>query len=947
MPYPDGPQGPVELLAKEFIDRHRRGESPSIEEYAKANPNLAESIRALFPTLVILDQAAENDQVRDKPAAKGSSGDTGGASSKVVGPIERIGEYRIVREIGRGGMGVVYEAQQESLGRRVALKVMSESFLSSPNALDRFRREAQAAARLHHTNIVPVFDIGEDRGRHFYVMQYIDGSGLDRVLLDGLAPTVRRSGEPGGPSREIGRSLFTGRFDPTAPMIPDENTPKKEDGFEEPAGNRAASESTRIDIAEPFTHSEYFHSVAGIGAQCAGALDYAHRQGTLHRDIKPANLLLDPHGTVWITDFGLAKLIERDDLTASGDMVGTLRYMSPEQFEGRADCRSDVYNLGLTLYELLTLRPAFDESSHHRLLKQVSEGNPPRPRSINGAIPRDLETIVLKAIAHAPANRYQTAGEMADDLQRFLNDRPILARRIGLLERAWRWCRRNRALAALSGLAAGLVLLLMILGAVAYHNRTEALARTTAEQLRAEANLNLAIRAFEDVFAELGEGATAESLRNDEGLWTDVTAVPVLSENDVRVLNTLLKFYDRFIERNENDLALRADTARAHARVGRIEAQLGRRDRAETAFERALALYDDLAATADNPEEYLVEMAAILNYRAELRFPDACGVCCADCRRALEYLRRIPEGTSVDRRARLEEAKSHKRLAFLELVRHHREMAPLTESAHELMEAHMAEAFRILGRLLQVDPKNREYRLQLAQAYFYAWGIARMDDRVEGAVASRRQSLSLLRELVDEAPENPEYRVILAEVLLFSSIGKPGASDPLDPEDLVLLKEAASLLDGLRRRYPQVPRYGVVYAFSQFALGNYYLSVKDTASAEACYETALAIEEAYQKGGPRLLGTLRRNWEMGLQLARLRLMQDRPGDAKSVLESMLRAVGEEDGSERPPNILLSMVYETLADVQERTGDKDATRDSLEKARRLREAGANKTPDDQD
>ncbi len=934
---PDGVQEPVELLAREFIDRRRRGENPSIEDYARAHPNLAESIRTVFPTLVMLER------IPDGPEALRGAGGTSGAGA---GLGERIEEYRIIREIGRGGMGIVYEAEQESLGRRVALKVMSESFVSSPSALDRFRREAQAAARLHHTNIVPVFDIGEDRGRHFYVMQYIDGRGLDRVLQDGLAPTVRGGGDSESPSREIGRSVFAGRFDPTAPMITDDEGLRDRDDPEKPSEIGVVPEPDDDQIAEPFTRIEYFQSVAGIGAQCAAALDYAHRQGTLHRDIKPANLLLDAHGTVWITDFGLAKLVERDDLTASGGLVGTLRYMSPEQFEGRADFRSDVYNLGLTLYELLTLRPAFDESSHHRLLKQVSEGEPPRPRSINRTIPRDLETIVLKAIAHDPDNRYQTAAEMAEDLQRFLDDRPILARRIGLVERGWRWCRRNRALAVLSAVAGLLVLLIMILGAVAYRNRTRALARTRAEQVRAEANLNLAIRAFEDVFAELGEGATAESLRNDEGLWTDATAVGILSEKDIRILNTLLKFYDRFIDRNEEDLALREDTARAYARVGRIEAQLGRHDRAERAFERALALFDELATTAEDPNEFLVELAVILNSRAELRFPDACDVSCADCRRALEYLARVPEGTSVDRRARLEEAKAHKRLAFLELVGHHRRMAPLTESARELMEAHLAEAFRILGKLLRADPRNPEYRLQLAQAYFYAWGVARMDDRFEGAAAARSRSVEILRGLVDEVPENPEYRVILAEVLLFSSIGKPGVSSPVDPGDVPLLKEAASLLDNLRRRYPQVPRYAVVYAFSQFALGNYYLSVQDTDSAEACYEAAMAIENAYREDGPRLFGTVRRNWEMGLQLARLRLMQDRAEDAKSLLESMLGEVDKEDDSERPPSVLLSMIYETLADAREQAGDEDRIRDSLDESRGIREAGADSAPEDE-
>ena len=198
-----------------------------------------------------------------------------------------------------------------------------------------------------------------------------------------------------------------------------------------PASARARKPEAAAVCARrsPPAGSRYWRSVARIGIQVADALQYAHQQGTLHRDIKPANLLLDNRGTVWITDFGLAKLADLDDLTHSGDMVGTLRYMAPEQFEGKADARSDVYNLGLTLYELLTLRPAFDQKDRRRLIRQMTQEEPPRPRKLNPAIPRDLETIVVKAMAADPGHRYQTAGQLAADLRCFLEDRPIRARR--------------------------------------------------------------------------------------------------------------------------------------------------------------------------------------------------------------------------------------------------------------------------------------------------------------------------------------------------------------------------------------------------------------------------------------------------------------------------------------------------------------------------------------
>jgi WD40 repeat protein/alpha-L-arabinofuranosidase len=198
-----------------------------------------------------------------------------------------------------------------------------------------------------------------------------------------------------------------------------------------------------------------------VGLQVAEALAYAHKQGILHRDIKLSNLLLDTRGTVWITDFGLAKIEDSDDLTSPGDIVGTLRYMAPERFQGKADPRSDVYGLGTTLYELLTLRPAFTDSNRVRLIDKVTHEEPARPRKLQPHLPRDLETIVLKAIAKEPQARYQTADDLGIDLRRFLADRPILARRTPLHERTWRWCRRNPMVASLVGISCLLAMCLI------------------------------------------------------------------------------------------------------------------------------------------------------------------------------------------------------------------------------------------------------------------------------------------------------------------------------------------------------------------------------------------------------------------------------------------------------------------------------------------------------
>jgi WD40 repeat protein len=235
----------------------------------------------------------------------------------------------------------------------------------------------------------------------------------------------------------------------------------------------------------------YHRSVAQVGIQVAEALDYAHREGVIHRDIKPSNLLLDAASRVWIADFGLAKT-DGEALTQTGDVVGTLRYMAPERFRGWSDPRSDIYSLGLTLYEMLILRPAFEAADRLELIRRVTHDEPIRPRKLDTRIPRDLETIVLKAIDKEPSRRYPTAGELATDLRRFEEDRPVAARRSTLAERAWRTCKRNPVIVSL---AAGLLLALLagLAGVTSQWIRAKKVSdelRTTVHKVRYDAYVN-------------------------------------------------------------------------------------------------------------------------------------------------------------------------------------------------------------------------------------------------------------------------------------------------------------------------------------------------------------------------------------------------------------------------------------------------------------------------
>ncbi len=453
----------IERLVDEFAARIRRGERPDVEEFVGRYPHLADDIREILPAMARLERALDPVEALPDPSPAAYA---------------RFRDFRIVREIGRGGMGVVYEAEQVSLGRPVALKVLTQRMLRDATQRLRFVREARAAARLHHTNIVPVFGFGEHDGIPYYVMQLIEGSALDAVIdevarLEGLArshPTPDRR-----PATMPARSLLTGRFslphdlgpevastppgEPDTPSRPIDSTPASGPclgGIDQPPAGHASGVISSVTQPKPDPGSgssearrlTYWQGVARIGVQIASALDYAHRSGVLHRDVKPSNLLLDASGTGWVTDFGLAKTDDHQNLTATGDLLGTLRYMPPEAFEGSSDARSDVYSLGLTLYELVALRPAFGERDRTKLIRQVCHDEAARLRAIRPGVPRDLETIVHKAIEKEPSRRYPTAGELAADLQRFLDDQPIRARRTSTAERVARWSRRHKAWAA-------------------------------------------------------------------------------------------------------------------------------------------------------------------------------------------------------------------------------------------------------------------------------------------------------------------------------------------------------------------------------------------------------------------------------------------------------------------------------------------------------------------
>ncbi len=956
----------IEQLAEEFLERYRRGEHPTIAEYAEAYPAWAGRIRELFPTMLMLEgvklDSSGTSEYRESLTPWSEEG------------LERLGDFRILREIGRGGMGVVYEAIQESLDRHVALKVLPASYSSSPRVLRRFHREAQAAARLHHMNIVSVFGVGQHEGRHFYVMEYIEGCSLDRVLAE-LASTYNH-GERSGRSdsaehrpgyqltedllgAEVARSLLSGKLasGAAAPGASGDRPPRgsaaergsngaipgRSSGSEDGTAPDNATRARRV----PSLGAAYWRSVARIGAHAASALSYAHRQGTLHRDIKPGNLMLDERRNVWITDFGLAKFGDQEDITHPGDVVGTLRYMAPEQLEGRTDARSDIYSLGLTLYELLTLRPAFDAASRHALIHQVSQYEPPRPRTMAPGIPRDLETVVLKAMAREPGHRYATAGELAEDLGRFLEDRPIRARRASKLEHAWRWSRRNPAVATLSATALLLLLALITAGSVGYVRRTQALATESRlraqaedESRRAEANSQLAAEAFDEVFSKLSGASPSRMVGEaNNDLWYSVPVA--VSQRDAAVLTSLLEFYDRFAQQNRDSRRWEYETALAFRRVGDIHQLLGRTKAAGDAYRRAAERFTRLYETGADPAKYVVGLAGVHNELGRLaQDRDDFDAAFRETHQALDLLTEGGRVAAAASSARFELARTYQQLGFLELLRRFGPDAPADRDASSVSggRALTEQALTLLKQLAAEEPANGEYRLLMARCYGHLWGASRFsggDDRQDNDAEA---AIRLLEQLVDDFPNNPQYQMELALTYAITShVSRDAGEESQKPAAMKRVERGVALSEKLVRSYPDVPNYRAVLAMCRLGLTGHLWELQryDDAAKEALQAVELGRVLRHDSPAGRTSGILARALHT---MARIHDLRNEPAALRPFLEELIALESARLNLNSSPPIVPSTLpdaYALLAKTLDELGEPDQASQAARKAAELK------------
>ncbi len=653
-----------------------------------------------------------------------TGGWTGPPAGKVAtgGPVAGPPGYTILGRLGGGGMGEVFRARHEKLGRVVALKLIRGATLA---AVERFGIEAQAVARLQHPNIVQIYEVGEDEGRPFLSLEYVAGGSLDQALQDSPRPA---------------------------------------------------------------------RQVAEMVRAMAAAVHHAHGRGIIHRDLKPANVLLadptDPHapGPVpKITDFGIARLSDADSaMTREGDILGTPAYMAPEQAEGRVDRigpATDVYSLGVILYEMMTGGVPFRGLDAIQTLLLVRTQDPVAPRRLNPKLPRDLETICLRCLAKEPGRRYASASDLADDLGRWLEGRPILARPVGALARLGLWARRRPAIAALSAAVAAVAM--AGLGTVV---AVEVRARRAAERsaAREAARFDVAAEAIGTFHSEVSQ----DLLLKQKGF----------ADTRVALLKQARDFYARLgaLLAGQEDGRSRTALAASYQKLGDLELEIGRKAEAGDAYARGLALREALAREPDSGPEAIADVARMLLKLGEARYfagdPKEALSCFERGRGLLEPVVRDRPGVA---RFRYDLADL---LNDLSAVRNSLGKA---DEARASMD--QARAFR--EELVRTEPGNEEYRDKLVQG-LYNRGVIEPDRDRRVALFTRAEEQRRL--LVEARPAKLAWKADLGRIVL--ALGQERwAVDDL-AGTLARLGQARDLLESVIQQSPEVEiaRYDLI-----------------------------------------------------------------------------------------------------------------------------------------
>jgi serine/threonine protein kinase len=698
---------------------------------------------------------------------------------------ERLGEFRLIAPLGGGGMGVVYLAQQEGLGRKVALKLIRPENMYFPGARDRFRREVDAVAKLQHPGIVPIYTVGEENGVPYFAMELVEGKTIAQCV------EALRGRDPAELTADDLRVVLGAKV--------------------------AASTTTRGSSASHSTvlRGRWVEVCLRLVREVALALAHAHERGVLHRDVKPSNVMITPEGRVLLLDFGLAISQDASRLTRSGSMLGSRPYMAPEQVLGKhreISVVTDVYGLGVLLYELLTLNLPYSPEPPEELDRKIIEGNAEAPSKHNSAVPWDAATVCLTAMDQDPKRRYATADAFARDVTNVLELRPIEARAPSALLRTRRFVQRHPA----ASVALGLSLLVAVGGPAAYafaeRARRIEVAGFNAELSALNAQLAAALEAANESRAR-AEGSFRSALRAVDLMLSEVGSkelsdVPLMEGVRRRLLEQALAFYRSFLEERGDDPEVERRVAEGHDRIARILQQLGRHEEAVTHFASAIEGFerlcgDDEAAAGGNDElaatRSRLELGRLALLRGDLDGADrqvmaarermAPRVAAApdDIAAQLELARAIHLSVSV-LIARGENLRAERLLtdaleadaslaaagpqgAYLATTWWNdlglmlmNDPASFPARADEIESAFLA-ALATSDRALVADPQRVDARIARSVSLNNLAGLYRRTERYEDAKARYQEAFAVLEALTAAYPERVESRKELAHVL--------------------------------------------------------------------------------------------------------------------------------------------------------------------------------------
>ena len=938
----------LDRIVEDFTRRIREGESPSIRQYQKSYPIHHDEIFELLSSVAMIEGL--------KPSAATLAEAQHGSMNQIA-KLERLGDYQIIRELGRGGMGVVMEAIHESLGRRVAIKILPPRWIDNEKYAERFRREAQAAATLHHTNIVSVFGSFESDGYHYFVMEYVDGQGLDKIIHSARTESLS------------GKDALTARRPRSSPQVP-----------------------SRPTLAQMPSGKARFPWIASVGAQIADALQHAHEHEKLHRDIKPSNLLLEPDGRVWLTDFGLVKNTDHPAVTETGDIVGTPRYMAPEAFSGTYDARSETYCLGLTLYEMATLQPAFEEASAPELLKTITTSFPKPARQIVPHLPRDLDTIITKAVERDPARRYASAASLRDDLNAFLGQRPIQARRASPPERAWLWCRRNPWVA----LAAMLLLVVAITTSTAYVVTSQALHDTSQAQqvaennaaqlavqferaddnatqfkiqferaeenfLRAESNVDLALEMFDEMFKQMAlrgmnqpDGFEFDGFEELSGIETTI------SDADAKYLEAMMVFFQQFGEQNAGNQTLQIESAQAFRRVANIYHLDGQYQEAIIAYRQSLKLQE--AIQEENPlaiDTLLTqvhtrnEMGLVILQTGKLRVAEKTfqeTIQRLDAKRHLandllsyELVRTLnlrgsaapiesPDillgilGSPNNANAKPDRRNNTRQRWRKRTTRRNRQVAKSNTDF-------IARAISIVDNLIEKDPSQPDYQLERAKSYVRLADLQFWAEQTQDSESSTQIAIQELLQLVDHYPDQEQYRAVLAQVYAL-----PYGEHPA--QQLIQLKKAQAISLDLSEQAPRNVEFQQLDANIHYQLAQLRRDSGNTVAAIKDYRYALDKLNLITQTNQRNQWLQARRIVLTIELANLLLDLERFEEARDLMMPISRkisgALKRRNGDRAAIRLLLIRFFETLITVQETLENHAGARRAKQQLKQIRD-----------